>query len=95
MEWVREALGYEQLDLNAVSYGTTLALRYIADYPKRVRTAVLYGTVAPKLRHRVFMPARPKRHFNNSRPSARRTSPVARGSATSMSIWRARWNARR
>lgn len=41
---VRQALGYEQLDLNAVSYGTTLALRYIADFPDRVRTAVLTGT---------------------------------------------------
>lgn len=42
---VRIALGYRQLDLNAVSYGTTLALRYIADYPARVRTAVLTGAV--------------------------------------------------
>jgi pimeloyl-ACP methyl ester carboxylesterase len=33
------------LDLNALSYGTTLALRYIADYPDHVRTAVLYGAV--------------------------------------------------
>jgi pimeloyl-ACP methyl ester carboxylesterase len=42
---VRVALGFRQLDLNAVSYGTTLALRYIADYPTRVRTAVLTGAV--------------------------------------------------
>lgn len=41
---VREALGYQQLDLNALSYGTTLALRYIAEFPDRVRTAVLTGT---------------------------------------------------
>jgi len=45
IEWVRRALGYEQLDLNAISYGTTLALRYIADYPKRVHSAVLMGAV--------------------------------------------------
>ncbi|MGH8179310.1 MAG: alpha/beta hydrolase [Steroidobacter sp.] len=45
---VREALGYRSLDLNAVSYGTTLALRYIADFPDRVRTAVLMGTVPAK-----------------------------------------------
>lgn len=43
---VREAFGYEQVDLNALSYGTTLALRYIDDYPQRVRTAVLTGTIA-------------------------------------------------
>ena len=41
---VRRALGYERLDLNALSYGTTLALRYIADFPDHVRTAVLTGT---------------------------------------------------
>jgi len=42
---VRQALGYSQIDLNALSYGTTLALRYIADYPQHVRSAVLMGTV--------------------------------------------------
>jgi pimeloyl-ACP methyl ester carboxylesterase len=45
IEAVRRALGYEQLDLNAISYGTTLALQYIADYPARVHGAVLMGTV--------------------------------------------------
>jgi pimeloyl-ACP methyl ester carboxylesterase len=40
---VRAALGYERIDLNAASYGTTLALRYIQDYPDRVRSAVLQG----------------------------------------------------
>jgi len=44
IEAIREALGYRRLDINALSYGTTLALRYIADYPDRVRTAVLMGT---------------------------------------------------
>lgn len=42
---VRRALGYDQLSLNALSYGTTLALRYIADFPDRVQSAVLMGTV--------------------------------------------------
>jgi pimeloyl-ACP methyl ester carboxylesterase len=45
IELVRQALGYEQLDLNAISYGTTLALRYIEDFPGRVHSAVLMGTV--------------------------------------------------
>lgn len=45
IEAVRQALGYRQIDLNAVSYGTTLAMRYIAEHPQQVRTAVLYGTV--------------------------------------------------
>ena len=45
IEAVRRALGYEQFDLNAISYGTTLALQYIADHPSRVHAAVLMGTV--------------------------------------------------
>jgi pimeloyl-ACP methyl ester carboxylesterase len=45
LDAVRQALGYERIDLNALSYGTTLALRYIAEYPQRVRSAVLTGTV--------------------------------------------------
>jgi pimeloyl-ACP methyl ester carboxylesterase len=42
---VRRALGYGKLDLNAVSYGTTLALRYIADFPRAVHAAAFMGTV--------------------------------------------------
>jgi pimeloyl-ACP methyl ester carboxylesterase len=45
LDAVRRALGYARIDLYALSYGTTLALRYIADHPGRVRTAVLTGTV--------------------------------------------------
>jgi pimeloyl-ACP methyl ester carboxylesterase len=45
IDLVRRALGYEQLDLNAISYGTTLALRYMADFPYAVHAAVLMGTV--------------------------------------------------
>lgn len=45
LDAVRAALGYRRVDLNAVSYGTTLALRYMATYPHRVRSAVLTGTV--------------------------------------------------
>lgn len=46
---VRQALGYPQIDLNALSYGTTLALRYIDDFPQHVRSAVLVGTVPAEL----------------------------------------------
>jgi pimeloyl-ACP methyl ester carboxylesterase len=45
IDLVRRALGYRTLDLNAVSYGTTLALRYIADFPRAVHAAALMGTV--------------------------------------------------
>ena len=45
IDLVRRALGYDTLDLNAVSYGTTLALRYIADHPRAVHAAAFMGTV--------------------------------------------------
>ena len=45
IDLVRRALGYKVLDLDATSYGTTLALRYIADFPRAVHAAVLMGTV--------------------------------------------------
>ncbi|MBX7496991.1 alpha/beta hydrolase [Qipengyuania sp. 6B39] len=40
---VRSALGYEKLNIFALSYGTTVALRYMATHPDRVRAAVLMG----------------------------------------------------
>lgn len=42
---VRSALGHERIDIVALSYGTTVALRYLATYPDRVRAAVLMGVV--------------------------------------------------
>jgi pimeloyl-ACP methyl ester carboxylesterase len=45
IELIRRALGYQRLDLNAISYGTTLALQYIDLFPARVRSAVMMGTV--------------------------------------------------
>ena len=45
IDLIRHALGYERLDLNAVSYGTTLGWRYIAEFPDRVHSAVFVGTV--------------------------------------------------
>jgi pimeloyl-ACP methyl ester carboxylesterase len=50
LDAVRAALGAERIDLVALSYGTTLALRYAALHPERVRAMVLYGTVPPEAR---------------------------------------------
>ena len=50
LDAVRGALGAERIDLVALSYGTTLALRYATLHPERVRAMVLYGTVAPEAR---------------------------------------------
>lgn len=42
---VRRALGAEHISLNALSYGTTLALAYMAEHPDRVSAAVLTSAV--------------------------------------------------
>lgn len=42
---VRAALGYEQLNLYGVSYGTRVAQHYLRRYPQRVRTLTLDGVV--------------------------------------------------
>jgi pimeloyl-ACP methyl ester carboxylesterase len=52
---VRAALGYSKIDLFGLSYGTSVALRYLDTYPRRVRAAVLMGVAPP-----VAMP--PKSH---------------------------------
>lgn len=50
LEAVRAALGAERIDLVALSYGTTLALRYATLHPDRVRAMVLFGAVPPEAR---------------------------------------------
>ena len=44
---VRRALGYAKIDIFGMSYGTTVALRYMRRFPDRVRAAVLMGTAPP------------------------------------------------
>lgn len=46
MEVVRQALGYEKMNLWGVSYGTRVALSYLRAYPQHVRSVILDG-VAP------------------------------------------------
>lgn len=45
IDQIRKALGYEQFSLFALSYGTTLALRYTTDFGAHVQSAVLLGPV--------------------------------------------------
>ena len=47
LDQVRATLGYPTIDLIGLSYGTTVALRYLATYPDRVRAAVLIGVAPP------------------------------------------------
>lgn len=44
-----EALGYEQLNLLGISYGTRLALQVARDYPQRLRSLVLSSAAPPQL----------------------------------------------
>ena len=49
LELVREALGYEQLNVYGVSYGTRVALHYLRRFPNSVRTLIIDGVVPPSL----------------------------------------------
>lgn len=50
LEAVRQALGYPQINLYGVSYGTRVAQHYLRRYPQQVRTLVLDGAVPPEVR---------------------------------------------
>ncbi|HEY9824179.1 MAG TPA: alpha/beta hydrolase [Stenomitos sp.] len=43
------ALGYDQVNLYGISYGTYLALRVMRDYPQQVRSVVLDSTIPPNV----------------------------------------------
>lgn len=47
LDRVRSALGYETVNLYAVSYGTRAALVYLKMYPERVRSMILDAVVDP------------------------------------------------
>lgn len=47
LDEVRAALGYERINLYGGSYGTTAALSYLRQYPKRVRALALFGVAPP------------------------------------------------
>jgi pimeloyl-ACP methyl ester carboxylesterase len=42
----RAALGYDRIDIEAVSYGTRVAQAYMKLYPSRVRAVVMFGALA-------------------------------------------------
>jgi pimeloyl-ACP methyl ester carboxylesterase len=49
LDQVREALGYAQINLYGVSYGTRAALTYLHLFPDRVRAVILDGVVPQQL----------------------------------------------
>ncbi|MFN0110292.1 MAG: alpha/beta fold hydrolase [Blastocatellia bacterium] len=50
LDEVRAALGYDQINLHGVSYGTLAALEYLRQYPTRVRAVVLNGVATPAMK---------------------------------------------
>lgn len=48
LDAVRAALGYKVIDLFGLSYGSTVAMRYMEAHPGRVRAAVLMGVNPPE-----------------------------------------------
>ena len=49
LEAVRKAMGYSQVDLYGISYGTRVALQYLRAYPDAVRSVILDGVVPADL----------------------------------------------
>lgn len=53
IEALRQALGYDWINLYGVSYGTLLALHTLRDFPGRLRSVVLDGLVPPQVNFRL------------------------------------------
>lgn len=49
LDLVRAALGYQQINLYGVSYGTRVAQHYVRRYPDRSRAVILDGVVPPEV----------------------------------------------
>ena len=61
---LRLALGYEKLNLYAVSYGTRLALTVLRDYPEAIRSAVLDSTYPLEVNLYTALAPNAERAFN-------------------------------
>jgi pimeloyl-ACP methyl ester carboxylesterase len=48
LDEVRQALGYERINLYGVSYGTRAAMVYMRQYPDNIRVAILDGLAPPE-----------------------------------------------
>jgi pimeloyl-ACP methyl ester carboxylesterase len=49
LDRVRQALGYRQINLYGVSYGTRVAQQYLRRFPQQTRSLILDGVVPPEL----------------------------------------------
>lgn len=48
VEALRQALGYDKINLYGISYGTRLALTTLRDYPQGIRSVVIDGVMPPQ-----------------------------------------------
>ncbi|NJK78908.1 MAG: alpha/beta hydrolase [Chloroflexaceae bacterium] len=64
VEDLRRALGYAQINLYGISYGTRLALTVMRDYPEGLRSVVLDSTYPPNVDLYAEMPSNTVRAFN-------------------------------
>jgi pimeloyl-ACP methyl ester carboxylesterase len=60
---IREALGYEQINLYGVSYGTTLALHVLRNHPEGLRSVILDAVAPPQINFLVEVPESQDRAF--------------------------------
>jgi pimeloyl-ACP methyl ester carboxylesterase len=56
LDAVRQALGYETLNLFGSSYGTRVVLEYLRRYSPHVRSAMLWGVVSPEFQRPLWYP---------------------------------------
>lgn len=61
---IRQALGYDQINLYGVSYGTLLALHTMRFFPENLRSAVLDAVVPPQTNFLVGIPQTTQRAFS-------------------------------
>lgn len=61
---IRVALGYEQINLYGVSYGTTLALHVMRNHPEGLRSVILDAVAPPQINFLVEVPESQDRAFN-------------------------------
>lgn len=60
---IRQALGYEQINLYGVSYGTLLALHTMRFYPENIRSVILDAVVPPQTNFILEVPQTSQRAF--------------------------------
>ncbi len=63
IEALRQALGYEQINLYGVSYGTNLALIAMRNHPQGIRSVILDAVVPPQVNFQLEAPRSQDRAF--------------------------------